>query len=254
MQSPSRALAAAVLAAAFAVPEPLSPGVQSVQVEPSQVAVKMMYKGAALRVRVPVRDSACVATVLEGDERDLALKRKGKVLGLIWMNVGDVIFEHVPGVYLLRTSCPLVDLARPAVLEELGLGFGALGRGAAASDPTLRSELVRLKMRDGLWDVSEGTVTLEPGLDGGKHAVTDFFLPPKAAPGEYRVLVYVFEQGEGRLLDESTVQVSRAGVAAFISGLSLRHGLLYGILAVVVAAGAGLLTGVVFGLGGGKGH
>jgi hypothetical protein len=254
MRSPSRLLATAALTAALAVPERLSPGVQSVQVEPSRVAVKMMYHGATLHVTAPVRDGADVAIVVEGGERDLALKRKGKVLGLIWMNVGDVTFEGVPDVYLLRTSCPLVDLADPEVLQELGLGFGALGRGAAASDPILRSELVRLKMRDRLWGVAEGVVTLEPGDRGAKHAVADFFLPAKAAPGEYRVRVYGFEAGEGSLLGESTVQVSRGGVAAFISELSLHHGLLYGILAVVVAACAGLLTGVVFGLGGGKGH
>jgi len=254
MRSSSGVLTAAVLVAAFALPEPLSPDAQSVQVEPPRIAVTMVYRGSALHVTAPVSAGASVAIVLQGEERDLALKRKGKVLGLIWMNVGDVSFEGVPDVYLLRTSAPFVDLAHPTVLRELGLGFGALGRGGAALDPDLLGELARLKARDHLWDVAEGTVTLEPAGDGVTMAVADFYLPAKAPPGEYSVRVYTFEEGVGSLAGETHVRVSRAGVAALITTLALHHGLLYGVLAVVVAAGAGLLTGVVFGLGGGKGH
>ena len=255
MRARSRISAVALLAVLpFALPEPPAPDEQSVRVEPERVDVTMLYRGATVRVTAPVPEGAGVAVVVRGGVHDLTLKRKGKVLGLVWMNVGDVTFDGVPDLYLLHTSQALVELAEPTVLERSGLGFGALGTGPAMADPKLREELSRLKERDGLWDFTEGTVTLTPSPGGGTVAAADFFLPAKAPPGEYRVLVYAFEDGEPRVVGEGRVRVVQAGVSELISSLAVHHGLLYGILAVIVAAGAGLLTGVVFGLGGGKGH
>ena len=188
-----------------------------VTVEPARIAVTMFYRG---HVHVPPgsRGRRRSPSLLQGEERHLTLKRKGKVLGMVWMNVGDVSFEAVPDVYLLRTSAPVVDLADPTVLERLGMGFRALGRRSrrgAGPDP-LFGELARLKERDGLWDVAEGAVTLEPAGDGGRGPRR--LLPPRQGnPGEYRVLVYTFERRRAELAGETRVRVTRAGVAALIS-------------------------------------
>lgn len=227
-----------------------------VTVEPSRVEVTMLYRGKTLRVRAPAPSGARVAVLLLGDARSLELKRKGKVLGLIWMNVDDVTFPSVPEVYILETTCPLMDLGDPALLMRLGLGWEALAHqsvGVEARDP-LFGELVALKERDGLWDVSEDAVSLEPVGEGRVMADAELFLPTRAPPGDYRVLVYAFTGGEATLLGETSVQVAQAGVAALITDLARSHGLLYGVLAVLVAAAAGLLTGIVFGLGDRKGH
>ncbi len=256
MPRSSRALlpGLAVAAAAF-VPSPRQSA--PVTIEPAQVEMTMLFTGSRVHVGAPVARGAQVAVVLEGTPRTLALKRKGKVLGFIWMNVGDVVFEAVPDVYLLRTTCPLAALAERSVRERLGVGLDALGAlpENAGVDRSLFDELVRLKWRDGLWNVSEATVTVRPNeIDGNDLADTDFFLPARTPPGEYRIRVFAFVEGKAELAGEGRLRVAQAGGAAFISDLAERHGLLYGILAVVVAGAAGLLTGVVFGLGSKKGH
>jgi len=48
--------------------------------------------------------------------------------------------------------------------------------------------------------------------------------------------------------------VRQGGVPAFIADLAAEHGRVYGVLAVAVAVGVGLLTGVVFGVGSRGGH
>jgi hypothetical protein len=83
---------------------------------------------------------------------------------------------------------------------------------------------------------------------------TEFHLPAKTPPGEYRILAHGFAGGEGRLLGTAQLRVVQVGMAASIRTLATEHGLLYGILAVAVAIVVGLLTGVLFGLGSKKAH
>ncbi len=247
-------LAAAVaFAAAQAAPQQVVGGIN---VDPAEVAAGMFYSGAAVHVSAVVPGDAGVAMVCVGEGHPLKLKKKGKVLGLIWMNVADVSFDTVPGVYLLRTSAPLDALAAPAVLRDLAVGYGALearagpGPGAEA----LFGELVRLKSRDGLWDEAEGGVVLQPAADGTALATTDFALSAQAPPGVYRVLVYAFRDGAGVVVGEGEVEVRQAGLAGLIASLSEEHGLLYGVLAALVAVVVGLATGFAFGLGSKGGH
>jgi len=258
MRPGPRALVPALVAAAVLGPiQADPPGGPVVAVDPDRVEMTMLYDGSRVHVRARVRDGAQVAMVLSGGARDLELKRKGKVFGIIWMNVADVRFEAVPDLYLLATTCPLAQLADPEVLQRLGLGLDALGSRSARNvdDPSLFRELARLEWRDGLWNVTEAAVTLgAPRAGGGRLAETDFLLPAKTPPGEYRVRVYTFARGEAELAGEAGLRAEQAGAAAVISELALNHGLLYGILAVIVAGAAGLLTGVVFGLGSKKGH
>jgi uncharacterized protein (TIGR02186 family) len=258
MRSVFRLLAPAFVAAVALAPSgEASQAQESLVVQPSVVSVHMLYHESTVHVTAPVLTDDEVAILLVGQGRSLTLKRKGKVLGLIWMNVGDVTFDTVPDVYLLSTTCALSNLAAPAVLQRLDLGFDALAArsGGGATADTLFDELVQLKERDGLWGVSLKSVTVMPaGAEGGALATADFVLPAKVPPGEYRVLAYTFGGGNAELVGEGGVRVEEGGVAAFMSGLSQRHRLLYGILAVFIAGAAGLLTGVVFGRSARKGH
>jgi uncharacterized protein (TIGR02186 family) len=194
-----------------------------------------------------------------GKEDLVILNRKGKVLGSIWMNVGQVEIENVPDLYVLATSSVLGEMAGPADLERLGVGYAALGRqavlkGLEGEEGRLFGEFVRLKERDGLFAVSENAIEMESGEGGMVRVTTDIRLPSRVPMGEHRILVHGFAAGAGVLLGTAQVRVTQVGMAASITNLATQHGLLYGILAVVVAILVGLLTGVVFGLGSKKAH
>ncbi len=240
--------AIAILTAAFALPLAAQ---EAVAVDPSVVVSGMFYAGATVRVSAVVPRGVGVAMVCRNENRSLVLNRKGKALGLVWMNVGRVSFDSVPGLYLLRTSAPLERLAPAPELRAQGVGFGALGarRGAGSGPAGLFDELVRLEERDGVWRQSEGTVHVQPAEGDVALATTDFRLPPKTRPGAYEVLVYTFDGGRGSLVGSADLRLREGRVAAFITSLATRHGLVYGILAAVIAMAMGLLTGLVFGLG-----
>ncbi len=246
------ALAWTLVSARGLASQDAAPGAPAgVAVEPAEVVTGLFYSGTTVHVSAVVPGGAKVAIVCRGQDRPLVLKKKGKVLGLIWMNVGRVEFRSVPGVYLLRTSDPVERLAPEPVLEEEGVGLEALsaGCGLGPGEAALFGELCRLQERDGVWRVSPGTVRLQPARGGVALATTDFELPARAGPGTYGVQVYTFTGGLGRLAGSAQLTVREGGGAALVSGLATRHRLLYGILAATAAVAVGLLTGLVFGLG-----
>jgi len=241
-----------------APPSDLAAGM-ALQVEPAEVPVTMFYNGTMVRVEATVAAGRDLVFVCSGGEGEVHLKHKGKVWGFLWMSVGEAHLDRVPGYYDVVSTRPLEALAPPAVLDQLGLGFGAIeSRVAAGSeDPSmgqLLDELIKLKQEEGLYRSVSSGVEVEPVEGGLERASVGFWLPAKAPFGTYEVDLLAFSDGVGERLASGSFTVRTVGLAAFISSLSRQHGLLYGVLAVVVALAVGFLTGVVFGLGAKKAH
>lgn len=250
----SSVLVSAVLLAAQPAPavEALgSESIVSMKVDPTEIPVDMFYSGVTVYVEGTIPAGYGAAILCSGEEDSVALKKKGKVLGFLWMSVGDVVFEDVPSIYVLSTSSPLPDLAAPPVLEKLGVGYPALAsRVVQSAEQTELSrdfgEFLKLKESEDLYSYDEGGVKLEPGPSGAMHLSAECLLPTKTPWGEYEVRLFGFQGGTGKLLRAERLQVAPVGVAARVSTLARNHGLLYGILAVIIALGVGLLTGLAF--------
>jgi uncharacterized protein (TIGR02186 family) len=236
-----------------------SPVTTGLSVEPSEVRAGMFFDGATFRVSALVPEGMEITISCVGKTESVTLNRKGKALGTIWMNVGEVEFDNAPDLYLLHATGELSDMAESSVLESLGVGYAALEhqatvKGAEGEEGRFFREFVSLKESDGLYSFSEGAVEEEPRADGSVRVSTDLHLSPKTPPGEYQILIHGFKEGRGTLLGTAPLRVEQVGMAASIRTLAMEHGLSYGILAVVVAISVGLLTGVLFGLGTKKAH
>jgi len=169
------------------------------------------------------------------------------------MNVADVVFEDVPSLYVLNASRALTELAPPPVLRELGVGYEALESRARQSPGQTGSvgdfeQFLKLKESEQLYSIDESGVKIESGPNGAMRVSAEFLLPTKAPWGEYEIDLFEFKAGQGKLLHSERLQLAPAGVTARISALATHHGLLYGVLAVLIALGVGLLTGLAFGL------
>ncbi len=226
-----------------------------VELDPSEVRIGLMYGGAAVRVRARTPSGCDVAMSVTGASADLHLNKKGKRAGLLWMNVGELMYRDVPTVYFVRSSRPLPELASKALLDRLELGYPALSwsiTGARDRDERAHFvDLIRLKERDKLFSVAEHGVALRSRGASSQVATASVFLPPKAPPGRYRVRVMCFRDRKLVGKVEATLRLSYDRNVAFLSTLSHDHGLLYGVLASLIAILAGLLTGFVFGRKGG---
>jgi len=231
-------------------------------VDPPVVIARLFYHGQSVRVSGAVPPGHELAIVISNDARDpIELKIKGRIWGVLWANVGEMTLDSVPSLYLAATSTDLSKLGNAAVLDRLAVGYGALQSrsrvspaGAADEERRLFMEFIKLKEREKLYAIDEGGVRLQPDGAGGLRFSADFFFPPDVPPERFDVRLLIFAEGGGSLLDRADILVTQAGLAAWISSLAQERGLVYGLLSVMVALAAGLLTGFVFDLGSKGGH
>lgn len=231
----------------YGAPSPV--GIDFIQLH--TIRIGSFFSGEKVTVRAVVPHGDQVAFRILGPREELALMRKGRVGGL-WMNVQQIHFHNLPKVYLLWTSEKLASMEaggtpKAMKLDYLSVLSGTLETKNQEEDPLLLNELIKLKETDNLYHVFEGTVRLKPFEKGsGDQADAVLDLPPKIYPGSYVLELLTFNQGNGRLLHSSTLEVKLVGFPALISGLALGKGLWYGILAVFIATVSGLLIGIIF--------
>ncbi len=230
---------------------PAQPTAARVVIDPQEIAVDLLYSGAQIRVSGETQAGEDLVVVCAGEESTVELKQKGKIWGLLWVNTGDIAFKRVPVLYQVASSKRIRDLATAADLARIGVGFAALEADIApeGDEQTHRgfSELIKLKEREGLYSIQEGILEIHPQGSGMQHFSTTLRFPSSVEPGRYRLRLISFAAGRTKILANAVVSVRLAGAAAVIRSLSMKHGLAYGIISVIIALVAGLLTGSVFG-------
>jgi len=221
------------------------------RIEPQAIPVGLFYNGAQIHVSGRCRASDGLAIVCIGEENTVELKRKGKIWGLFWVNVGDIVFEHVPLLYQVVSSKKMQDLAEAADLVRAGVGIAALeAKIAPGMDEERRRdfrELVKLKENEGLYSIREGALEIGSRESDLQQFSVIFHFPAAVKPGKYSFHLVSFVRGRGAPLADGVISVQRVGTTAFIRSLSVEHGLVYGILSVLIALVAGLLTSFIFG-------
>ena len=167
------------------------------------------------------------------------------------MNVKQVHFQNLPKVYLLWTTEKLAAMETGGPEKAIKLDYLSFLSGTLPNNqgegPLLLNELIKLKEADNLYHLFEGTVRIKP-LEKGLWDQADavLMLPSKIYPGTYTLELIAFTEGKGSLLHSSTIEVRLVGFPALVSKVAHQKGLLYGILAVIIATLSGLLIGIIF--------
>jgi hypothetical protein len=228
-------------------PAPGSAG-PAIRVEPKEIQVGMSFRGTKVHVEGTAPAGCKVALVCIGHEGKVEMKRKGKVGGVLWMNVGDVAFEHVPSLYLASSEAGVSRRGEQS--DHAGampfVGYDQVEARVlpASADEGARKlfrEFIRLKEHEQLFFSGNGPTRSSPTT-----VSADFWLPASILPGEYEVRLLGDEGDTATVLATEKLVVKRVGLAALISSMAQRHGLVYGILSVLFAIGMGFLTGVLF--------
>jgi uncharacterized protein (TIGR02186 family) len=229
--------------------ETLSSGLR--MIHPQKLLITSFYHGEAVAVRALIPPGHEVALRIVGPEEDLHLLEKGRVWGL-WMNIRQVTFHHVPTVYLLQTSKSLSTLADKKALHRLNMDYRSLLSHSLETEETSRKfslidELIKLKEHDRLYQIQEGSIQIKPLSSGSFDQVeVKFPLPARISPGSYALELISFQDGEGTLLQRELIEVQLSGFTDLLHRLAKEKGLLYGVLAVIVATLSGLAIGIVF--------
>jgi hypothetical protein len=222
---------------------------QNIRVNPAALKIEGFFGGTRLRVsgEIPAGTEAVIEVI--GQEAEQELMRKGRRWDL-WMNVGEIDIKGVPGFYLVASSDP--RLLAPAKAEKpWGYGLwrrrarfqGALKKG---EEPLIFKEFVQLKEGRGLYGRFPGAVQVVAVGGGRYQAQATFPINTRIGPGTYQVrLTAVRDQ---QIVQRAQVpwQVDMAGSPAFLTFLAMTRPVLYGLLALGMAATVGFLSGVLF--------
>jgi uncharacterized protein (TIGR02186 family) len=220
---------------------------------PESVEIGTFFNGTKVYLSGDVSLDSEVVVRVSGMRRDVALKKKGKLLGLLWMNLNSITVHNVPNLYLVYISKHLGHLAKtqPGKWKSLEFGFAALEKeidisGAPVEREAIFKEFLKLKESEGLYAVEAGGVSYGETESGAKSFESLLHIPPRLTPGTYVVETFAVKDGSVLARTATDLQVKQMGLPAFISALAFKHGALYGLLASVIAIVAGLLMGVIF--------
>jgi uncharacterized protein (TIGR02186 family) len=229
-----------------------------VAVQPNEILMGASYNGQNLDVSGTIPADATALIRVTGRVEQNKLKKKGRALGVLWMNQGAVQIANVPNVFLLylpQGAQSALQMDSPAWLK-LGLGLEAIRQQAVIESQDgnkegLFEEFVKLKRKAGLYGTIPQAIACTNPSDGVKSFQCTLAMPSDLPPGKYKLEVFAIRNDAVEAYAVQEIEAKEVGMTAFIANLAFQHGTLYGVLAVLVAVIAGLLTGIMF--KGGKG-
>ncbi|HUI67486.1 MAG TPA: TIGR02186 family protein [Nitrospirota bacterium] len=223
------------------------------------ITIDFFYHGSTVSVRGESDPNVDLVIKITAPEEHQVLKQKGKVGGLLWMNVGQLKFEHTPNFYAVYSTRKLDEMLDREEMEKYVIGYPALEKHVSVTPAANEeektkwfNEFVKFKEASNVYVSSFGKISTVARADGRQEysILTDW--PYQAAPGDYLVTVYAVNNGKVVEQAEAKVNVEQAGLVKTLSTMAKNSAALYGILSIGIALGAGFGVGLVFRKGGGS--
>lgn len=240
----------------FAVPTTASARLTT-RANHDHIGIRFFYHGSSVSVSGLSDPDADIVIKIAAPETHQALKKKGKVGGVLWMNVGSIEYEQVPPLYFLASTKPVEDLLSREERLQYGIGYAALEQKAhiepAGNDSEKDkwfTEFVNYKEKSKLYSIKDGNVDFDTVNNDREYRVV-FDWPYQAPPGAYDVTVYSVVNGKVQETATSAVEVAQEGGIKYLATMAKNKGAAYGIVSILAALIAGFGVGMIFKKGGG---
>ena len=229
-------------------------GAVSTQASPANVDISLFYHGAPIEITGQGNPGDDVIVKVTAAPEEIHLKYKGKAGGIFWMKLGTLIFDNLPGTYLLASSGTIDDVLSSAEQDQEAVGLKALQKKAEIKAENGQmpagdwfQEFIDFKQKEKLYSVQEGAVKVEAN---GSYQYT-LNWPYQAPPGTYTVETITAKNGQVTGRSEAAITVQMTGIVAKLADMSSNNRAVYGIISILVALAAGFGVGMIFKKGGG---
>jgi len=218
-----------------------------VDLSKSVVAITAGFVGSDLLLFGATDGAGDVIVVVRGPLRDEVVRRKERIAG-VWVNGYQVIFHDVPSFYAVASNRPLKEFLPDSVaaLNQIGVNHLQLlphwKQPVVENYEVFREALIRNKQREGLYSRRLGNVIFL----SNRLFRTHIHFPANVSVGTYGIDVYLIRNGEVASVKTTLLNVRKFGFEAGVYDFAHRHAMAYGVLAILIAAVAGWLAGVVF--------
>ena len=223
------------------------------------ITIDFFYHGSTVSVRGEADPNTDLIIKITSPEGHQVLKQKGKVAGMLWMNVGQLKFENTPNFYELYSTKKLEDILSREEQDKYVIGYPALERHVEISPLANEQEktrwfdeFVKFKENSNVYSASSGKITTTHTDNGRQQYFILTEWPYQAQPGDYLVTVYAVKDNKVVEQATSNVKVEQIGVVKSLAGLAKDAPAIYGFLSIGVALGAGFGVSMVFKKGGGS--
>jgi uncharacterized protein (TIGR02186 family) len=198
----------------------------------------ILVYGAALRdAPAPTWPLMEVIITVEGPSTPLVIRKKDHVAG-IWLNRGSVKITAAPSFYAVASTKAVDDILLPAEDEKYRITIPQTINAAAAPSadqaPYIEA-LQRIRQASGSFVLAPDSVLLL------RQALfrTDISLPANLVEGPYKVRIFLTRGGQVVDMQESQINVQKAGVERTLYKLAMEQPLVYGLLSLLMAMVAG---------------
>jgi uncharacterized protein (TIGR02186 family) len=221
------------------------------------IKIDFFYHGSTVSVRGESDADTDIIIKIATPGSHQSLRKKGKVAGILWMNVGELKFDHVPVLYSLHSSKKISDILSQEEINKYAIGYEAVGRQAEvkpvaneADKTKWFNEFVRFKEASNLYCQLPEDVTLTAsGKDQAFYVLSQW--PYQAPPGDYIVTVYAVRDKKVVETAETKVFVEQVGLVKSFATMAKNSAALYGTISIAAALLAGFGVGLIFRKGGG---
>jgi len=223
----------------------------------SHINVDFFYHGSTMSIRGTSDLGVDLVIKLTSPEGHEVLKEKGKVGGVLWMNVATLKLDHIPGMYFLHSTKRWKTSWSTEEQDKYQIGYPALQRHVdmspvANEEEKTRwfNEYVRFKEDSRVYSTSIGKISVSPQYGKDNYYILTEW-PYQVPPGNYTVTVYAVKDGKVIETAQSNIVVEQVGIVKSLAGMARDNGALYGVIAIIAALGAGIGVGLIFTKGGG---
>lgn len=212
----------------------------------TDVPITVNFNGQELLVYAaienPRREDVDAIIQIEGPSKPMVVHEKARVFGF-WINRYNVDIDAAPSLLAIASNKALGDVITETdrLRQKIGYDYQIrlIGVDNDISDSVPFQEAVaRLMQKDGLYFQHDNAITIvENRLLSSKIP-----LPSNIIEGIYKVRVMVLQNGEMVSEANSELYVTKAGLESSLFNLAMEQPWLYGILSIIVAIVAAILS------------
>jgi len=219
-----------------------------------EIQISLTYKGDLVQFfgMSEDKDIDAVISVLRSPAEEIKINQAGRV-GPFWMNTKQHVVKNVPFMYKINASRPLDQIMPKEELAKLEVGIDSIkekieietikGGFEQGDRDVIFDGLVRLKKDDDLYSVDDEQKVV---VKEGRLYRHEFEFPSATKEGSYIIDTYLVKDGKVVGRDRNAVSVEKVGIESLVVHWANGYPKLYGVCAVIIALGAGILVGTIF--------
>jgi uncharacterized protein (TIGR02186 family) len=212
-----------------------------------EVAITATFDGSSLLIfgavsrdaPIPQGSALDVIITVTGPPGPVDVHRKERRFG-IWINTDTVHLTRAPSFYAVASTGPVSEIL--SAVEDLRHGITldqvvrTVGASEAAEDVgNFTAALVRIREKSELFQIRDGGVA----LDQQTLFRTAINLPSNLVEGAYQARIFLLR--DRQIVDqfETAIDVRKVGLERWLYTLANTRPLVYGLMSLVIAIGAG---------------